>query len=77
MTDSMPQNNGEKPIEKFPKINTIPKGWDLSEVLPSTDGAAPLQEANSDKPKAVKPVEKFPRLNTIPRGWDLSDHIKD
>lgn len=77
MNDCLPQNNGEKPVEKFPKINTIPKGWDLSEVLPSSEGSSPASDIKAEKPKTTKPMEKFPRLNTIPRGWDLSDHIKD
>ena len=76
MSENIPQTNGEKPVEKFPKLNTIPKGWDLSEYLPNPEMSQDSSSKENDL-NPVRPMEKFPRLNTIPRGWDLSDHIKE
>jgi hypothetical protein len=71
----MTDNAGYQP-QKFPKLNTIPSGWDCSDLDgPSNNGH---YHPNSQKPAALDcdaapKMETFPKTNTFPGQWDMSN----
>ena len=70
----MTDDNGYQP-QKFPKLNTIPSGWDCSDL--DNSSAKPFHHPNGHNPTsqdcdAAPKMDTFPKTNTVPGQWDMS-----
>jgi hypothetical protein len=54
----IPQTEGHP--EPFPKVNTIPSGWDLTDLLAQADGAV-----NSNPPAIQNETESWNSVNAL------------
>ncbi len=68
--------------DPFPSPRTMPKGWDLSELIAaasqpesSANGATPSAATSPETGNGYQP-EKFSNPRTMPKGWDMSELMR-